>query len=397
MTPLTKLFLRFVGQTSPTPMSIEVTKAEGIYLYTPEGKRYTDLISGVSVSNVGHGNKEVVEAICKQANDYLHLMVYGEMIQTPQVSYAQKIGRYLPEGIDCVYFVNSGSEAIEGALKLAKRYTGRTELISFKNAYHGSTHGALSMMGSEYYKNAFRPLLTDVRQLEFNNTEMLSFITERTAAVLIEPIQGEGGYRIPSREFLQALRKRCTETGAILIFDEIQTGFGRTGKMFAWEYFGVTPDIIAMAKAMGGGMPLGGFAASYEMMNTLTFNPVLGHITTFGGHPVCCAAGMAAMEYILKNRLMEQVEEKSALFEKRLISHKSIKEIRRAGLMIAVDFGNNTYRDKVVAKAVEKGIVTEGFLFCDTAMRIAPPLTITTEQIEEISAILLQAMDEADE
>ena len=300
MTPLTKLFLRFVGQTSPTPMSIEVTKAEGIYLYTPEGKRYTDLISGVSVSNVGHGNKEVVEAICKQANDYLHLMVYGEMIQTPQVSYAQKIGRYLPEGIDCVYFVNSGSEAIEGALKLAKRYTGRTELISFKNAYHGSTHGALSMMGSEYYKNAFRPLLTDVRQLEFNNTEMLSSITERTAAVLIEPIQGEGGYRIPSREFLQALRKRCTETGAILIFDEIQTGFGRTGKMFAWEYFGVTPDIIAMAKAMGGGMPLGGFAASYEMMNTLTFNPVLGHITTFGGHPVCCAAGMAAMEYILK-------------------------------------------------------------------------------------------------
>ncbi len=393
MKKLADLFLRYVGQTSPVPMGIPVERAEGIYLYTPEGKRYVDLISGVSVSNVGHANPQVVEAVCAQARDYMHLMVYGEMIQTPQVEYARRIGRFLPEGVDCVYFVNSGSEAVEGALKLAKRYTGRTELVSFENAYHGSTQGALSVMGSEYYKTAFRPLLPDVRRLPFNDTAALERITDRTAGVIIEPIQGEGGFRIPDPDFLKALRRRCSDTGALLIFDEIQSGFGRTGKMFAWEYFGVAPDIVCMAKAMGGGMPLGGFAAQYEVMNTLTFNPVLGHITTFGGHPVCCAAGLAAMDYILKQGLMERVPAKSEQFVKRLERLPRVKEIRAAGLMIAADFGDTAVRDRVVARAVERGVVTEGFLFCDTAMRIAPPLIITEQQIEETCDLLAEAAD----
>ena len=391
MKELAKLFLRYVGQTSPVPMGIPVKRAENIYLYTPEGKRYTDLISGVSVSNVGHANPQVIDAVCAQAHDYMHLMVYGEMIQTPQVVYARQIGRFLPPRVDCVYFVNSGSEAIEGALKLAKRYTGRTELVSFENAYHGSTQGALSMMGSEYYKTAFRPLLPDVRRLPFNDVEALQKITEHTAGVVIEPIQGEGGFRIPDIAFLQALRRRCDETGALLIFDEIQSGFGRTGKLLAGEDFGVAHDVVCMAKAMGGGMPLGGFAASYDVMNTLTFNPELGHITTFGGHPVCCAAGLAAMNYIIEQKLMEQVPIKSALFVKRLKQLPHVREIRAAGLMIAVDFGDTTIRNRVVERAVERGIVTEGFLFCNTAMRVAPPLIITEQQIEETCEVLMEA------
>ncbi len=261
MERLTKQFLRHVGQTSPAPMGITVERAEEIYLYTPDGRRYIDLISGVSVSNVGHSNPAVVEAVRRQADSYMHLMVYGEMIESPQVEFATAILRHTPGSIDCLYFVNSGSEAIEGALKLAKRYTGRTELVSFRNAYHGSTHGALSMMGSEYYKTAFRPLLPDVRQIEFNDMAELETITEKTAAVLIEPIQGEGGYVASSPEFLAALRERCDRTGAMLLFDEIQSGFGRTGAIFAWQRYGVAPDIICMAKAMGGGMPIGGFAA----------------------------------------------------------------------------------------------------------------------------------------
>lgn len=372
-------------------MSIEIERAEGIYLYSPNGKRYIDLISGVSVSNVGHSNPYVVEAVCNQAKKYMHLMVYGEMIQTPQIVIAQKISKYLPEGVENIYLVNSGSEAIEGALKLAKRYTSRTELISFKNAYHGSTQGALSMMGSEYYKNSFRPLLPDVRQIEFNNIESLKNITERTAAVLIEPIQGEGGFRIATKEFLTALRERCSKMGALLIYDEIQTGFGRTGEMFAWQKLDVAPDIICMAKAMGGGMPIGGFAAKTEIMKTLTFNPVLGHITTFGGHPVCAAAGVASIEFIENNNLMAQIESKSQLFIRRLSKCKGVKEIRHCGLMIAVDFHDEAHRDKVVCRAVEAGVVTEGFLFCQTALRVAPPLTITESEINLCCDMLEEA------
>ncbi len=393
MERLTKQFLRHVGQTSPAPMGITVERAEEIYLYTPDGRRYIDLISGVSVSNVGHSNPAVVEAVKRQADSYMHLMVYGEMIESPQVELATAILRHTPGSIDCLYFVNSGSEAIEGALKLAKRYTGRTELVSFRNAYHGSTHGALSMMGSEYYKTAFRPLLPDVRQIEFNDMAALETITEKTAAVLIEPIQGEGGYVASSPEFLAALRERCDRTGAMLLFDEIQSGFGRTGAIFAWQRYGVAPDIICMAKAMGGGMPIGGFAASYDVMKTLTFDPVLGHITTFGGHPVCCAAGLAALKYIEDNALAESVSAKERLFRSLLSDLPHLKEIRSVGLMIALDFGDEVFREKVTSECVARGLVTESFLFCPTAMRIAPPLTITEEQIREVCGIVREVVE----
>ncbi len=346
----------------------------------------------MSVSNVGHSNPAVVEAVKRQADSYMHLMVYGEMIQSPQVDFATAILGHTPGPMDCLYFVNSGSEAIEGALKLAKRYTGRTELVSFTNAYHGSTHGALSMMGSEYYKTAFRPLLPDTKQITFNDISALEAITERTAAVLIEPIQGEGGYFAASPEFLSALRERCDRTGAMLIFDEIQSGFGRTGTIFAWERYGVAPDIICMAKAMGGGMPLGGFAASYEVMRSLTFDPVLGHITTFGGHPVCCAAGLAALRYIEDNKLAKAALRKARLFDELLSGLPGLKELRSTGLMIALDFGDELLREKVTSECVTRGLVTESFLFCPTAMRIAPPLTITDEQIGEVCGIISAAV-----
>lgn len=393
MEKLYKQFLRHVGQTSPVPMGIEVERAEGIYLYTPDGKRYIDLISGVSVSNVGHSNPVVVDAVSRQAQSYMHIMVYGEMVERPEVDFALAIARHTAAGLDCLYYVNSGSEAIEGALKLAKRYTGRTELISFKNAYHGSTHGALSMMGSEYFKSSFRPLLPDVRSITFNDTASLKEITERTAAVLIEPIQGEGGYFAATPEFLSALRARCNEVGALLIFDEIQSGFGRTGKLFAAERYGIFPDILCMAKAMGGGMPLGGFMSSFDIMNTLTFNPVLGHITTFGGHPVSCAAGLAALRYIEDNGLMDRVAEKESLFRERLVSLPHLKDIRSTGLMIALDFESEEIRERLVAECVRSGLITESFLFCPTAMRIAPPLTITTEQVESVCDIIKKAAE----
>ena len=390
---LSQLFLDHVGQTSDAPIGFEVEKAEGIYIYSPDGKKYVDLISGVSVSNVGHNNKKVVDAICAQAHEYLHLMVYGELVQSPQVKYAQKLYEILPEGLDSIYFVNSGSEAVEAALKLAKRHTKRTQLISFNNAYHGSSHGALSMMGNEYFKNSFRPLLPDVHHIKFDDVEDLQLITEKTAGVIIEPIQGEGGFRIPTNDFLKKLRSRCDEVGAILIFDEIQTGFGRTGKMFASQKYEVTPDILVMAKAMGGGMPLGGLASSRSLMNDFKTNPVLGHITTFGGHPVCCSAGLAAVEYLQENNLVEKVEEKSELFFKLLKDNKNIVEIRRVGLLLAVEFGDKELCEKVCKKAVGEGVLTESFLFCESAMRIAPPLIITKEQIVDICQKINSVID----
>jgi acetylornithine/succinyldiaminopimelate/putrescine aminotransferase len=347
----------------------------------------------VSVSNVGHGNPAVVEAVCRQAHDHMHLMVYGEIVQSPQVLFAQKITSHLPAPLDTVYFVNSGSEAVEGALKLAKRHTGRTELVSFHNAYHGSTHGSLSLMGDETFRNAFRPLLPDVRQLGFNDFDDLSQITARTAAVLIEPVQGEGGIRLPVPGFLEALRARCTEVGAMLIFDEIQTGFGRTGRLFACQGSGVVPDILVMAKAMGGGMPLGGFAASHEVMAYLRNNPPLGHITTFGGHPVCCAAGLAAFEFLETSGLVEQVEAKSERIARQLSGHRLIREIRRAGLMMAVELGDPELTVRAMQRFIEQGVLPDFFLFCDTAFRIAPPLTVTDEQIDEICAIVNGCLD----
>ncbi|MFI3262767.1 MAG: aspartate aminotransferase family protein [Rikenellaceae bacterium] len=388
-----KLFLRHIGQTSPSPMMIDVERAEDIYLYAPDGTQYIDLISGVAVSNVGHSNKKVIDAVCEQAQKYMHLMVYGEYIQSAQTDFVAKLVEYLPSKIDSVYLVNSGSEAIEGSMKLAKRATGRTEIISFKNAYHGSTHGALSIQGSEDFKYAFRPLLPDTRLLNYNNFDDLKFITSRTAAVVTEVVQGEAGFIVANKQWIDALRAKCNEVGALLIFDEVQTGFGRTGNMFASETLGVEPDLIAMAKAMGGGMPLGGFAASKELMDKLTYNPVLGHITTFGGHPVSCAAALAAMNFLLDEKLIEAVDSKSKHFLDRLSKLSAVKEIRSCGLMIAVDLGDSALRDKAVNILVSKGILTEGFLFCETAFRIAPPLIITDEQIDFICDQIVEVLE----
>ena len=390
---LRQLFLEHVGQTSDYPMMLEVERAEGVYLYGPNGKRWIDLISGVSVSAVGHGNPAVIEAICRQARDYLHLMVYGEAIEAPQVRYAQRIASLLPDPLDSVYFVNSGSEAVEGALKLAKRYTGRTEMIYYKNAYHGSTHGSLSVMGGETFRNAFRPLLPDTRQIRFNEPDDLQYITPRTACVIIEPVQGEGGIIPVRRDYLQALRDRCNETETLLIYDEIQTGLGRTGTLYFFQHYGIVPDILCTAKAFGGGMPLGAFIASKRVMDVLKTNPVLGHITTFGGHPACCAAGLAALEYTLSEGLMEQAESKGALYEKWLGDHPLVREIRRVGLLMAIEFGDAELTARIVWDAVEAGLMTERFMFHETAMRIAPPLTITPAEIEESCTILRKVLD----
>ena len=392
---LRKQFLNHVGQTSDSPLMIEVARAEGIYFYAPDGKRYVDLIAGVSVSNVGHGNPAVVEAVCAQARDYMHIMVYGEMIERPQVRYATAIASLLPAPLESIYFVNSGAEAVEGALKLAKRHTHRTEIISFQNAYHGSTHGSMSVMGGETFVGAYRPLLPDTRKLRYNRFEDLAQITERTACVLVEPVQGESGVNPPAPGFLEALRQRCTETGALLIFDEIQTGFGRTGAMFALQRYGVTPDIVCLAKALGGGMPLGAFVSSNAIMSGLQSDPPLGHITTFGGHPVCCAAGLAALNYIQEHDLATQAEPKGALFEALLCDHPAVREIRRSGLLLAVELGCSERLFRAMALLKEAGYLSDWFLFCDTAFRISPPLTITEEQIRECCAdIRTQVLDQ---
>ena len=392
---LRKQFLNHVGQTSDSPLMIEVARAEGIYFYAPDGKSYVDLIAGVSVSNVGHGNPAVVEAVCAQARDYMHIMVYGEMIERPQVRYATAIASLLPAPLESIYFVNSGAEAVEGALKLAKRHTHRTEIISFQNAYHGSTHGSMSVMGGETFVGAYRPLLPDTRKLRYNRFEDLTQITERTACVLVEPVQGESGVNPPAPGFLEALRQRCTETGALLIFDEIQTGFGRTGAMFALQRYGVTPDIVCLAKALGGGMPLGAFVSSNAIMSGLQSDPPLGHITTFGGHPVCCAAGLAALNYIQEHDLATQAEPKGALFEALLRDHPAVREIRRSGLLLAVELGSSERLFRAMALLKEAGYLSDWFLFCDTAFRISPPLTITEEQSRECCAdIRTQVLDQ---
>ena len=393
---LRKQFLRHVAQTSPAPQLIEVARAEGVFFYTPEGKPYYDLVSGVSVNNVGHGNRAVIEAVQRQAADYMHIMVYGEMVERPQVEFARALAEALPEPLDSVYFLNSGAEAVEGALKLAKRYTHRTEMISMRRAYHGSTHGAMSMMGQpegEEWKNAFRPLLPDTKAIRFNNIDDLSLITERTACVLCEPVQGEAGVRPPKEGYLQALRKRCTDVGALLIFDEIQVGMGRTGEMFAMQKYGVTPDIVCLAKALGGGMPLGAFVSSQEIMSTLTHNPVLGHITTFGGHPVCCAAGLAAMKFLQENKIVEDVERKGALYEELLKDHPAVKEIRRAGLLLAVELGESEKLYKIMDLFIERGILSDWFLFCDTAFRISAPLVISDDEIRDSVRIIRECLD----
>lgn len=389
-----QLFQKYVAQTSDSPLLIEIEKAQGIYLYTPEGKKLIDLISGVSVSNLGHSHPAVVNAVYEQSKKYMHLMVYGEYVQTPQVELAKALCEVLPQSLQSVYFVNSGSEAIEGALKLAKRATGRHNIIGFKNAYHGGTHGALSLMGDESLKQAFRPLLPGISHIKFNDFEELNKIDHHTAAVLIEPIQGEGGIIIPEPQFLQELRARCNQTGALLIFDEIQTGMGRTGYLFAFEKYGVTPDILVLAKAFGGGMPLGAFIASKELMNTLTHNPVLGHITTFGGHPVSCAASLEAFKQLHALELIKGVEEKENLFRQRLENHRQVQSIRSSGLFMAVELGSFERVQRFIKLGIELGFVTDWFLFHDTAFRIAPPLIITKDEIEEACRLIISVLDE---
>ncbi len=377
---LRELFFKHIALTSPSPLAIEIEKAEGVFLYTSEGKKIIDLVSGVCVSNVGHGNREVIRTVVEQIEKHMHLMVYGEIIQSPQVELATLLTSLLDNSLNTVYYVNSGSEANEVALKLAKRVTGRREIISFYKGYHGSTHGALSVMGDEEYKNSYRPLLPGVRQIRFNSLEDLNLITNRSAAVMVEPVMGEAGVIKPDEGYLNALRERCTKEGALLIFDEVQTGFGRTGSLFAHQKNGVTPDVMTLAKALGGGMPLGAVLSSKELMGTLTNNPVLGHITTFGGHPVCCASGLASLKYILKEELVEKVEEKSAIFVNGLRDHPLIKEIRAEGLLIAVDLGCEERAKELLPILLEEGIMSDWFLFNATSFRIAPPLTITNDE-----------------
>ncbi|MCP4550707.1 MAG: aspartate aminotransferase family protein [Bacteroidetes bacterium] len=390
-----QLFFQHIALPSTTPLCLEIVKAESIYLFDNEGRRYVDLVSGVAVNNVGHRHPKVVKAITEQLEKYMHLMVYGEYIQSPQVRLAELLNRQLPESLNSVYFVNSGSEAIEGALKLAKRCTGRSEIFSFKNAYHGSTHGALSVLGNEDMKNAFRPLLPDVHMLEFNDINGLKRITEKTACVLVEPIQAEAGIILPKDNFLQKLTKRCRETGSLLIFDEVQMGFARTGKLFSFEHFNIVPDILCLAKGMGGGMPIGAFIASKEMMMSFTNNPALGHITTFGGHPVCAAASLANLNVILDDGLIKESTRKGNLFKAYLSNIPSIIEIRGKGLMLAVDLGNTVLNNKIVDLLLEQGVIVDRFLFNSNAFRIAPPLIITDEQIKDISDIIRECIETA--
>ncbi len=394
MLSIRQLFLKHVAQTSESPLSLEIERAEGVCLFGSDGKRYFDLISGVSVSNVGHCHPRVVEAINIQTSKYMHLMVYGEYIQYPQVRFAQRLTSILPETLDNVYFVNSGSEAVEGALKLAKRYTGRSEIISYVNAYHGSTHGALSVMGNEEPKRAFRPLLPGIKQISFNFLPDLDLITKKTACVIVEPIQGEAGIISPINGYLHELRKKCNDTGTLLIFDEIQTGFGRTGKMFAFDKYEVVPNILLVAKAMGGGMPLGAFISSKTIMDSLSTNPPLGHITTFGGHPVSCASAIAALDVLIDERLIEGVDEKTKIFYDKLSKHPNVKEIRSDGLFMAIEVGSFEKILKLIKVALNNGVVLDWFLFCNTAFRVSPPLSITVKECHDAADLLLKSLDE---
>jgi len=384
-----QLFLQHNAQTTLEPLLLEFNKASGMYLYDTDGKKYLDLIAGIGVSNVGHCHPAVVEAVKTQAENYMHIMVYGEFVQNPQVNFAKALADVLPPNLNCTYFVNSGAEAVEGAMKLAKRYTHRTEIISCKNSYHGSTQGALSLMGNEEFKQAYRPLLPHIQFIEYNSLPDLNLITTKTAAVFIETIQGEAGIRIADKGYFKALRDKCTSTGTLLVLDEIQCGFGRTGKLFGFEHFNIVPDILLLAKGIGGGMPIGAFVSSKEIMVSLATNPILGHITTFGGHPVSCAAGLATLKTIVQENIVDSVTEKGELFKKLLV-HPAIKEVRGKGLMIAIEFENFETNKKIIDACIADGIISDWFLHCSNSMRIAPPLIITAEEIEWACKVILK-------
>ncbi|HZH97101.1 MAG TPA: aspartate aminotransferase family protein [Flavisolibacter sp.] len=384
---LRHLFLTHVAQTSAAPMALEIVKAEGCELWNADGKKYIDLIGGISVANIGHRHPKVTEAIKQQLDAYLHIMVYGEFVQSPQVQYAKLLTEQLPQHLNAVYFTNSGAEAVEGAMKLAKRATGRTEIIAFQNSYHGSTQGALSIIGDEYWRQAYRPLLPDVQHLKYNSFDDLERVTETTACVIAETVQAEAGMISPKDNWLKALRAKCSATGTLLILDEIQAGFGRTGKLWGFEHFDITPDVLLLGKALGGGMPLGAFVADKKLMDCLTGSPVLGHITTFGGHPVCCAAGMAALSALLEEGMHKDVAAKEELFRRKLV-HPKIKSINSFGLWMALEFDSFDTCKQVIDQCVEKGLITDWFLFASQSLRISPPLTISMAQIEEACAII---------
>ncbi|WP_188935466.1 aspartate aminotransferase family protein [Puia dinghuensis] len=386
-----RMFLRHVAQTSPNPLGLEIVKAEGLYLYDRSGKEYLDLIGGISVCNTGHRHPRVIRAIKDQADRYLHLLVYGELVQSPQVEYAALLAAHLPASLDSVYFTNSGAEATEGAMKLAKRVTGRTEIVAFNKSYHGSTQGALSVMGDEYWRNAFRPLLPGIRHVEYNSPGALAAITPETACVIAETVQAERGVVAPNEAWLRQLRQRCDATGALLVLDEIQTGFGRTGTLWGFQRYNVLPDILLLGKALGGGLPMGAFIAHRQRMWSLTGDPVLGHITTFGGHPLCCAAGLASMQVLLESGWIEAVARKEALF-RRLLVHPAIKSVRSSGLLIAVEFDDFEQNKRIIDACIAGGLLTDWYLFAPQCLRIAPPLSITEEQIEKACSIILSSI-----
>lgn len=388
-----QLFFTYIAQTSAAPIGLEIVRAEGNYQYDIHGKKYFDLISGFSVANIGHSYPAVIDAVKKQVENYMHLIVYGEFIQSPQTQYAQLLTSHLPASLNCVYFTNSGAEATEGALKLAKRSTGRTNIIAFNKSYHGSTQGALSVMGDEYFRNAYRPLLPGVYHFNYNDDKVLAAINEETACVILETVQAESGITVPEKKWLKALRKKCTEQGALLIFDEIQAGFGRTGTLWAFEQFDVAPDILLLGKALGGGMPLGAFIADKNLMQKLSFNPVLGHITTFGGHPVSCAAGKAAFEVLLSGNYIKDVAEKEKMLVEKL-QHHSLQKINYCGLWASLQFKSAEIAQKIIHACVKNGLITDWFLFAPDCLRIAPPLTTTAEEIGEVCKIIIDSINE---
>jgi len=388
-----EMFYRYLGLPSVNPIALEIINAGGIYLHDRSGKKYIDLVSGITVSNIGHRHPKVIDAIIQQVNEHLHLNVYGEFIQSSQVRLAERLTRTLPPSLNSVYFVNSGSEAVEGALKLSKRFTGRTEIISFNNAYHGSTHGALSVAGNETLKRAYRPLLPGIHHIDFNDFCQLERITEQTACVIAETIQAEAGIILPAEGYLFQLQKRCNETGTLLIIDDVQMGMGRTGKFSSFEHYQVVPDILVLAKGLGAGMPLGAFISNKKLMDCLSFEPELGHITTFGGHPVSCAAALAGLTVLLSGNLLSKVEEKGLRFYNFLEGNPSVAQIRRAGLAIGVDLVNPEKRNQLSTEALSNGIILDWYLFKPATFRIAPPLTITESEIDEACQRLLKALE----
>ncbi|MBI1222581.1 MAG: aminotransferase class III-fold pyridoxal phosphate-dependent enzyme [Bacteroidetes bacterium] len=388
-----QLFLRHLAQTSDAPLQLEIEKAEGVYLFSSDSKTYIDIISGISVSSLGHGNPEVVKAVQEQSEKYMHLMVYGELIQSPQVQLAKALQSILPESLSSIYLVNSGSEAVEGAMKLARRYTGRKNFVAMEKAYHGNTQGAMSLMNAPEYKETFGPLIEAVDFIPFNQLEDLHKINGDTAAVFVETVQGEAGYLPAELEYLHSLREKCNECGALLVLDEIQCGMGRTGKLFAFEHYGIEPDILLLAKAFGAGMPLGAFISKKEIMDSLSHDPVLGHITTFGGHPVSCAAALAGINYLKREKIHTYVAHKEWLFRK-LLNHPKIKSISGRGLMLALEFGSFEENKGYIDACIEKGLLTDWFLFAPNKMRLSPPLIINEQEIEKACEIILEVLDQ---